>query len=108
MASRNIPPTKENLCRRNVINSPICEACRDAAKSSGHVLWNCAIARDVWALSGISFYLDGDVFLEFQEFQDFLWHLNFRQRVDEELLGLVCTVAWCLWFSVNEVRLGKV
>ena len=77
-------------------------------ESSGHVLWNCAIARDVWALSGISFYLDGDVFLEFQEFQDFLWHLKFRQRVDEELLGLVCTVAWCLWFSMNEVRLGKV
>lgn len=59
----------------------------------------------MWAFSGISFNLDGDVCLKFQ---DFLWHLKFRQQIDEELLGLVYTVAWCLWFNRNEVRHGKV
>ena len=107
-ASRNILSTKANLYLRKVINSPICEACGDAAESNGHVLRNCAIAQEVWELSGIPFDLDGDVFLEFQEFQDFLWHLKFRQRVDEELLGLVCTVASCLWFSRDKVWLGRV
>lgn len=47
MVSRNISPTKANLGQRNVINSPICEGCGDAAESSGHVLWNYAIAQKV-------------------------------------------------------------
>lgn len=50
----------------------------------------------------------GDGVHKFQKFQDFLWHLKFEYQVGEELLGLVVTVAWCLWSTRNELRLGKV
>ena len=41
------------------------------------------------------------------DFVDFLWHLNFRQKMGDKLLELVVMVAWCLWFNCNEVRQGK-
>ena len=66
------------------------------------------VARKVWDLSGICLDKVGDGVHEFRQFQDFLWYLKFGQQVDEELLGVVCTVAWCLWSTRNEVRLGKV
>ena len=28
--------------------------------------------------------------------------------MDDELLGLVITVAWCIWFNRNVVRQGKI
>ncbi|XP_075670479.1 uncharacterized protein LOC142640300 [Castanea sativa] len=107
-ASKDILPTKDNLCRRLVLDSSICEACGDAIETSGHVFWVCVVAHEVWDLSGICFDTVGDRVHEFQQFQDSLWHLKFGQQVDKELLGLVCIVAWCLWSTRNEVRLGKV
>ena len=59
-------------------------------------------------MSSICFDMVGDGVHKFQKFQDFLWHLKFEYQVGEELLGLVVTVAWCLWSTRNELRLGKV
>ena len=35
-ASKNILPTKVNLCHRKVLTDPTCEACGIEAESSGH------------------------------------------------------------------------
>ncbi|XP_030959022.1 uncharacterized protein LOC115980967 [Quercus lobata] len=41
------------------------------------------------------------------EFVDLLWHLKFVEQQGDEILELVITVAWCLWFNINEARLGN-
>ena len=40
-ASKNILPTKANLCRRHVIADSVCEACGVKSESSSHALWDC-------------------------------------------------------------------
>ena len=103
-ASKKIIPTKANLCHRKVIDNPTCEACGLGVESSGHVLWDCEKAQEIWKLSSIPFEVCG---ANFPEFLDFLWYLKFGQKMRDDLLELVVMVAWCLWFNRNEVRLGK-
>ena len=87
-----------------MIDNPTCKACDLGAESSEHVQWDCEKTREIWKLCGIPFEVCG---INFPEFVNFLWHLEFRQRMGDDLLELVVMVAWCLWFNRNEVRLGK-
>ena len=103
-ASRNILPTKDNLCHRKVLNDLICEACGLGDESGGHLFWSCDRAQEVWKSPGIPFDNCG---VHFRDFIDLLWHLQFFQRVGNELLELVITVAWSMWFNRNVVRQGK-
>ena len=103
-ASKNILPTKDNLCRRKVIDVLTCEACGFGVESTGHVFWECEKAQEVWVLSSIPF--DPPELLA-PNFMDFLLLLKFRQKMGDELLELMVMVAWCLWFNCNEVRQGK-
>ena len=57
-----------------MIDNPTCEACGLGVESSGHVLWDCEKAKEIWKLLGIPFEVRGANFLEFV---DFLWHLKF-------------------------------
>ena len=103
-ASKNILLTKVNLCSRKVIDDPICEACKEGAKSSGHIFWDCVKVHKVWQLTSIFFAAYGMVF---SSFANFLWHLKFGLCLSNELLELVAMVAWSVWFSRNEARQGK-
>jgi len=69
--SKNILPTKSNLCRRKVSDNPTYEACNEEAESSGHCLWSCPKAHEIWTLSGISYECQGGVL---HEFGDLLWY----------------------------------
>ena len=51
-------------------------------------------------MSGIPFDNNG---VHFRDFIDLLWHLEFFQRAGNELLELVITVAWSMWFNRNAV-----
>ena len=68
------------------------------------LFWECKKAQEVWVLPSIPFD-PPELFAP--DFVDFLWHLNFRQKMGDKLLELVVMVAWCLWFNCNEVRQGK-
>ena len=37
---------------------------------------------------------------------DFLWDLLFTQHVGTEIIELIVTTAWCIWFDRNKTRLG--
>ena len=102
--NRNILPTKENLCHRKVLNDAACEACGLGAKSSGNLFWSCDRAWEVWKLSGILFDNRG---VHFRDFIDLLWHLQFFQKMGNDLLELVIIVIWSMWFNRNAVRHGK-
>ena len=104
-ASCYILPTKANLCYQKDLDNPICEACGMEAKSSGHLFWQCDKAQEIWTTSGILIDSSG---VRFNEFVDLLWHLKFVQHVGNEILELVITIAWSIWFNQNQVRQGKV
>ena len=57
--------------------------------------------------SGIPFEPAGGGGRQFMEFQDFLWHAKFIQHLDDDMLALIITIAWCLWLNCNEVRQGR-
>ena len=92
------------MCHRKVLNDLICEACGLGDESGGHLFWSCDQAQEVWKSSGIPFDNCG---VHFRDFIDLLWHLQFFQRVGNELLELVITVAWSMWFNRNVVQQGK-
>ena len=54
-ASKNITLTKVNLCHRNILENPVCKAYETDAETSGPVIWDCIIAREVWTFTGIPF-----------------------------------------------------
>ena len=64
-ASKNIPPTKDNLYRRKITEDPLCVVCGCEPESSGHILWDCEKTREVWKLTGIPFDTHGRIFPEF-------------------------------------------
>ena len=45
--------------------------------------------------------------VRFREFVDLLWHLIFIQRVGEDMLELVITIFWCMFYNRNNTRLGS-
>uniref|UniRef100_A0A7N2MJI0 Reverse transcriptase zinc-binding domain-containing protein n=1 Tax=Quercus lobata TaxID=97700 RepID=A0A7N2MJI0_QUELO len=45
----NILPTKENLHSRRVKMEPRCDICYQQPESTSHLLWECPMARNVWA-----------------------------------------------------------
>ena len=49
-ACANVLPTKENLNRRRIQVDPRCEICCQQPKSVGHLLWECSLAQNLWAL----------------------------------------------------------
>ena len=88
---------------KKVLDNPTYEAYDEEAKSSGHCLWSYPKAVKSGLYSVFRFKCQGGVFHEFRD----LWYLQFGQHMDDEQLGLVITVTWCIWFNRNVVRQGK-
>ena len=49
-ACSDILPTSANLCRMRVLVDPSCTICRQHDETVAHVLWECSLARNVWAM----------------------------------------------------------
>ncbi|XP_042958049.1 uncharacterized protein LOC122293560 [Carya illinoinensis] len=50
-AAKDILPTRANLYRRKIIESPLCPICHSFPETTAHVLWSCRAAQDVWSHS---------------------------------------------------------
>jgi hypothetical protein len=48
-ACHDILPTKVNLCKRKIIDDPVCPLCEREAETVLHVLWQCPAAMDAWS-----------------------------------------------------------
>ena len=99
----NILPTKVNLCHRGVIEDATCEACQLGEETSGHMFWECTKARDTWTSMGLPLDIKG---IQFREYVDLLWHLIFIQHASKDMLELIITISWCIWYNKNKTRLG--
>ena len=102
-ACRNALPTKVNLCHRGILEEALCEACGLSEEISGHLFWDCKKARETWTIAALP--IDIHV-VHYREFVDFIWHLIFIQYVGKELLQLVVTITWCMWYTRNKAHHG--
>ena len=100
----NILPTKVNLSHRGVIEEATCEACHLGEETSGHMFWECTKARDTWTATGLPLDIRG---VRFREYVDLLWHLIFIQHASKDMLELIITISWCMWYNRNKTRLGS-
>ena len=104
-ACKDILPTKENLVRRKVLAEGTCEMCQSGLVTSGHLFWECERVREAWAMLKI-FPAQSNV--QFHSFMDMLWYGVFDAEWDALQIERMIIVAWALWTSRNEVRIGGV
>nr|POE58844.1 ethylene insensitive 3-like 3 protein [Quercus suber] len=81
---QNVLPTKENLYCRKVVKDSFCKLCRQDAKSVLYVLWECGVARDMWAGSKYDNIADKDVSdeeIEAEELRRRMWkdHIKLKR-----------------------------
>lgn len=95
-------PTCANLKRRKVIEDPLCLICRIEPETSGHALWGCSAARDVWS--------NGCIKVQKMSYQNDLffntWIFLVQQLVQNELEVVAVTLKG-IWTRRNEFIHGK-
>ena len=95
-ACREALPTKVNLARLKVVLDNTCDACGLMAKSTGHVLWDCAKAQEVLSCSKL---VGLSVQYECFSFMDLMWKMVIIDWVKEEKVARMVTIVWALWFN---------
>ena len=102
-AGLNILPTRENLCKHKIVADNTCELCKSDWESGIHALWECGVARDVWASSVVKLqnFVGGqqDVIQLFEEL---------LVRLEGEELELFLVQAWFIWNQRNSIIHGGV
>lgn len=97
-SSKNILPINHCLKIRKLAVKENCVFCGER-KTSGHTLWGCKTAIDVWKESGIK--LPNGI-LPQGEFIDLVW--NLMEKPDDFDWELFATTAWCVWKNRNEMK----
>lgn len=80
-ASNEALPTKLNLHKRKVVESPLCLICLVNPKFVSHIVWSCSSVQDIWGLSSRRIQ---KCRIEESSFREILDHLFFY-ITDEEL-----------------------
>ena len=52
--SRDILASKENLAKRKITPDGVCELCGGGIETTGHTLWFCEHAKEVWKCSKLA------------------------------------------------------
>lgn len=84
-----------------MVQDDVCDICREASETTGHVLWSCLKAKEAWECSKVNVYgarIDG------VSFQGIMWQLLIVERVNDEKVARVVIIAWTLWHNRNEMR----
>lgn len=99
----NILPSKENLFRSKIAANDTCTLCKSAPESELHSLWECGVARDVWADSVMKLqkFVVGQYDV-LNLFKELLLCLN------KEEFELFLVQAWFIWSQRNRITYGGV
>ncbi|KAK9984589.1 hypothetical protein SO802_034114 [Lithocarpus litseifolius] len=96
-------PTKNSLMRWKVIQEDLCDSCKEARETMGHVLWCCPKAREAWECSKLVLpRVDGAN----MSFQDIMWKLLMDEVIGEDQVEQIATISWALWHNQKEIRCG--
>ena len=94
-------PTRENLCRKRIIDDPVCSFCMTEVESTFHILWQCPSARDVWSAGSVKFQksvFSGPDFLQVAE--------GMLGKCDTMEFQLFVGISRRLWLRRNEAVHG--
>ena len=81
-----------NLHRRKVNVEVVCGLCKQKPETTRHILWECPLTRNVWAL------VKGKIQKCINEARDFFLLFGFMvQSLDQRDLERWATVAWSIW-----------
>jgi hypothetical protein len=100
-ACNNILPTRELLFKRHISNDPQCPICGLATETLAHILWSCPSAKDLWMECNPRIHkcTSDEV--------DFIYIMTqLMERLNDEQMQLVVTVARHIWFRRNSVVFG--
>ena len=102
-ACYDILPTRENLCRRIIIQDPLCTLYGGEIESVFHILWQCPSAMDVWLMGPKKIQkssFPGPDFLHVVE--------GLLKKCDLDDFVFFVTLARRIWLRRNEVNHGGV
>ena len=100
-ACKNILPTKLKLKDKGIGSDDRCEFC-DQRESSGHALWSCKTAEEVWSNTKLKlpFFQDPP-----RDFIDIVWAIyDTHPGINWELFAVIF---WSLWNNRNKVCHGE-
>ncbi|XP_050278121.1 uncharacterized protein LOC126719630 [Quercus robur] len=81
----------------------MCKICKEASETTGHVLWSCLKAQEVWGCSKVTVRVART---EGVSFLDIMWQLLMIDGGSDEVAARVSPIAWALWNNRNEMRNG--
>ena len=101
-ACSNILPTRENLHRRRVQVDPRCQICCQQPETVGHLLWECPLARNVWAQcrGGIQKCQN-----DLCDFFHLFWLLE--KKLSRSDLEKWAVTSWAIWNARNKFYFEK-
>ena len=92
---KNIIPTNFCLASRRVASDSSC-VFYDGCESSGHTLWDCVVAAEVWKEVGINL---PNLKQPMKNFVDVVW--SFKERDGVSDWELFATIVWMVWNNRN-------
>ncbi|KAL3825486.1 hypothetical protein ACJIZ3_021515 [Penstemon smallii] len=75
-----------------------CSRCGSGTESIIHCLYSCPFARQIWALSDLSFSC---YCCDSTEIED--WFCQVKRRTDSKEFGFFTTLCWWIWFCRNKL-----
>ena len=93
-------PTKVNLVRQTIIDSPLRDRCKHEPESSLHALWLCPELDVVWDADDLWACRRSTTFLNFKELLS--WLIKGQLPLD-----VFSVTSWSIWNQRNQVRLHQ-
>ena len=102
-ALSNAIPVGELLVLKGVRLDPCCQACGFNDESINHILFDCSIARQIWALANVPSPMNGfDKVSHFSNLH-YVMSLLSNNNVAEEIRNMIPWIVWYLWKTRNGI-----
>ena len=102
-ALSNAIPVGELLVKKGIKMDPCCQACGFQGESINHILFDCAIARQVWALAYVPNPMNGfDKVSHFSNLHYVMSLMN-NAEIDEKVRNMIPWIVWYLWKTRNGI-----
>ncbi|KAL3825323.1 hypothetical protein ACJIZ3_021352 [Penstemon smallii] len=96
-ACKNLLPTRAVLTKRKITNICSCVICDGEVEDVLHCFFLCHLARQVWALSGISCSVYHSNVSNFRD-----WLEEIKGKTDSKTFELCTIICWSIWHARNK------
>lgn len=102
-ALSNAIPVGELLVKRGIKMDPVCQACGFQGESTNHIIFQCSVARQVWALAYVPYPENGfDMVSHFSNFHTLILMMK-NDSIPEDVRNSIPWIVWYLWKFRNGI-----